>query len=92
MNHVHRKNYLGTILRQQRMLAAMSLKDLSVASGISVSHLYRIEKGERFPSAHTLSKLAVPLGLNEIELFRIVGYLSAQPDIKVKKFSNNWLG
>jgi len=45
-------------------------------SGVSSSHLGRIERGERFPSAHILRRIAEPLGLEEDELFTLAGYLS----------------
>ena len=48
-------------------------------SGVSSSHLGRIERGERFPSAHILQKIAKPLGFGEDELFTLAGYLSPQP-------------
>ncbi len=59
----------------------MSLKlvDLAKRSGVSSSHLGRIEVGERFPSAHILRKLARPLGFEENELFTLAGYLPARP-------------
>ena len=44
---------------------------------VSASHLGRIERGERFPSAHILRKIAGPLGFEENELFTLAGYLSA---------------
>ena len=47
-------------------------------SGVSPSHLGRIERGERFPSASILRKLAKPLGFEEDELFTLAGYLSPQ--------------
>jgi len=48
-------------------------------SGVSSSHLGRIERGERFPSARILRKIAKPLGFEEDELFTLAGYLSPQP-------------
>ena len=47
-------------------------------SGVSPSHLGRIEKGGRFPSARILRKIAEPLGFDESELFALAGYLSPQ--------------
>lgn len=47
-------------------------------AGISSSHLGRIERGERFPSARILRKIAKPLGFEENELFTLAGYLSPQ--------------
>ena len=72
------KNNLGAILRQQRVTIPLTLQELSVMSGVSPSHLGRIERGERFPSASILRKLARPLGFGEDELFTLAGYLSPQ--------------
>jgi transcriptional regulator with XRE-family HTH domain len=54
------------------------LQELAEKSGVSPSHLGRIERGERFPSAVILRKLAKPLGFEEDELFTLAGYLSPQ--------------
>lgn len=68
----------GAILRQQRVTVPLTLQELSAMSGVSPSHLGRIERGERFPSASILRKLAKPLGFEEDELFTLAGYLSPQ--------------
>ena len=47
-------------------------------SGVSASHLGRIERGQRFPSAHILRKIAKPLGSDEQELFTLAEYLTPQ--------------
>ncbi len=67
---------LATILKRQRLLLSLTLRQLSVRSGVSASHLGRIERGERLPSAYTLRKMAKPLGFDENELFRLAGFLS----------------
>jgi len=72
----HRKN-LGKILKEQRRSIPLTLQQLSDASGVSVSHLGRIENEERFPSAIILQRIASPLGYEEKELFTLAGYLSA---------------
>ena len=71
-------NDLARILRQQRVMRDLTLKELAANSGVSSSHLGRIERGERFPSAHILRKIAKPLGLAEGDLFTSAGYLSPQ--------------
>ncbi len=71
-------NNLGEIIRQQRLAAPLTLQQLSATSGVSSSHLGRIERGERFPSASILRKIARPLGFAEDELFTLAGYLSPQ--------------
>jgi len=73
-----KRNDLGKILKQRRIMIPLTLQELAVKSGVSASHLGRIEGGERFPSAHVLRKLAEPLGLSESELFTFAGYLSPQ--------------
>jgi len=71
-------NNLGKILRQQRVTLPLTLQELSAKSDVSPSHLGRIERGERFPSAHILRRIASPLGFEESELFALAGYLSPQ--------------
>jgi len=70
---------LGTLLKQRRVMTPLTLYKLSAVSGVSSSHLGRIERGERFPSASVLQKLAAPLGFDESELFSLAGYLSPPP-------------
>jgi len=72
-------NDLGKIIKQQRITIPLTLQELAAKSGVSSSHLGRIERGERFPSAHILQKIATPLGFEEDELFTLAGYLSPQP-------------
>jgi transcriptional regulator with XRE-family HTH domain len=69
---------LGRILKQQRVSLPLTLRDLSAMSGVSASHLGRIERGERFPSGSVLRRIAGPLGFEEDELFTLAGYLSPQ--------------
>ncbi len=57
----------------------MTLHELSAVSGVSPSHLGRVERGERFPSALILRRIARPLGFDENELFTLAGYLSSEP-------------
>ncbi len=73
------KSALGKIIRQHRVTVPLTLQELSATSGVSPSHLGRIERGERFPSASILHKIAKPLGFEEDELFTLAGYLSPQP-------------
>jgi transcriptional regulator with XRE-family HTH domain len=75
MNTYHNKD-LGRIIKQQRIAVELTLRELSLNSSVSPSHLGRIERGERFPSAHILQRIAKPLGFEESELFALAGYLS----------------
>jgi transcriptional regulator with XRE-family HTH domain len=67
---------LGKMLKQQRLSLPLTLRELSAMSGVSASHLGRIERGERFPSGSILRRIANPLGFEEDELFTLAGYLS----------------
>ena len=70
---------LGRILKQQRVAIPLTLQELASASGVSSSHLGRIERGERFPSAHILRRIAKPLGFDLNELLIMAGHLSPEP-------------
>jgi len=59
----------------------LTLQELARGSGVSASHLGRIERGERFPSARVLRRLVKPLGFEESELFTLANYLSPQPPV-----------
>jgi transcriptional regulator with XRE-family HTH domain len=78
INMVANDNKLGKILKQQRIAIPLTLQELAATSGVSPSHLGRIERGERFPSAHILRRIAKPLGFDEDELFTLAGFLSPQ--------------
>lgn len=56
----------------------LTLQELATRASVSPSHLGRIERGERFPSASILRKIAKPLDFEESELFALAGYLSPQ--------------
>jgi transcriptional regulator with XRE-family HTH domain len=71
-------NDLGKIIKQQRITVPLTLQELAKESSVSSSHLGRIERGERFPSARILRKIAKPLGFDEDELFTLAGFLSPQ--------------
>mgnify|MGYP002824731789 CR=1 FL=1 len=77
MNRDNMRN-LGEIIRQQRASIPLTLQELAIMSGVSSSHLGRIERGDRFPSAYVLRKIADPLGFEENELFTLAGFLSPQ--------------
>ena len=78
------ENNLSTIIKRQRIMTPLTLRELAAKSGVSASHLGRIERGERFPSANILRKIAKPLGFDEDELFMLAGYLSPGAPIRVE--------
>lgn len=70
---------IGKVIKQQRKNLSLTLRQLSEMSGVSKSHLGRIEQGLRKPSTHTLLKIAKPLGFDQIELLVVAGYLPSDP-------------
>ena len=72
-------NEIGKTLKQRRLMIPLTLRELAAKSGVSVSHIGRVERGERFPSGHILRKIAKPLDLDESQLLMLAGYLSPQP-------------
>jgi len=85
-------NGVGRVIKQRRLMAELTLSQLSASSGVSTSHLGRIERGERLPSASVLRKLAKPLGLSEVELFSFAGFLSPQASGAVKSVGQHNIG
>jgi transcriptional regulator with XRE-family HTH domain len=67
---------IGKLIKQRRVTIPLTLNELSDVSGVSPSYIGRIERGERFPSAHVLRRIAKPLGFQEEELFMLAGFLS----------------
>ncbi len=78
METIHDSNGkdLGKIIKQRRLAVALTQCELAASSGVSPSHLGRIERGERFPSARILSRIAKPLRFGADEIFVLAGYLS----------------
>lgn len=73
------------IIKQRRLMRGFTLEQLGEISGVSPSHLGRIERGERFPSARILRKLAKPLGFSEVDLFTIADFLPPQSSMEIDK-------
>jgi len=73
-------NELGKIIKQRRVAAGLTLKELAAESDVSSSYLGRLERGERSPSARVLGKLARPLGFGEAEMLTMAGLMSPQSE------------
>jgi len=78
------RNDLGRILKQRRLMLPLTLGELAASADVSSSHLGRIERGERYPSARILRRLARPLNFEEAELMSLAGYLSPEPPTALK--------
>ena len=70
------KDSIARIIKQQRILLELTQDELGKKVGVSHSLIGRIERGERFPSARTLRKLANVLDISEVELFIHADFLS----------------
>jgi len=69
---------LGRMIKQHRATVPLTLVEMAAHCGVSAAYLGRIERGERFPSARVLQKIARPLGFEEGDLLVLAGYLSPQ--------------
>lgn len=68
----------GAYLRRLRQAAKMSLPELARRSGVSASHLSRVETGWRStPAPRTIQRLAVALGVPVEEMLRKAGHIPA---------------
>jgi transcriptional regulator with XRE-family HTH domain len=74
-----KKRDLGRAIREQRKSIPLSLRQLSEMSGVSVSHIARVERGERVPSPSILNKIAKPLNFDLYELLIGAGHIPDDP-------------
>jgi transcriptional regulator with XRE-family HTH domain len=75
VDHESPQSLLGAILREQRELAALPMRQLAKSVGISNPYLSQIERGLRAPSDAVLEALATSLDLSVDELYRRAGYI-----------------
>jgi transcriptional regulator with XRE-family HTH domain len=66
---------LGSIIRQQRELAALSMRQVATAVGISNPYLSQIERGLRAPSDAVLSAIAESLQTTADALYSEAGFV-----------------
>jgi transcriptional regulator with XRE-family HTH domain len=67
---------LGDYLREQRLGAALSLRQLADQSGVSNPYLSMIERGMRNPSAQVLQQIAKALQISADQLYIRAGIIS----------------
>lgn len=66
---------LGAIIREQRELAALPMRQLAKSVGISNPYLSQIERGLRAPSEAVIEALAAALDLSAEDLYRRAGFI-----------------
>ena len=69
---------LGDYLREQRVAAKLSLRQLADQAGVSNPYLSQIERGLRRPSAEVLQQLAKALRVSAETLYVRAGILSPE--------------
>jgi len=69
---------LGDYLREQRLAASLSLRQLAEQTGVSNPYLSQIERGLRRPSAEVLQQLAKALRVSAETLYVRAGILNAE--------------
>lgn len=74
---------LGSYLREQRMSARLSLRQLAEQAGVSNPYLSQIERGLRKPSAEVLQQLARALRISAEQLYVQAGILDPD-DVEVR--------
>ena len=67
---------LGDYLREQRVSARLSLRQLAEQAGVANPHLSQIERGLRRPSAEVLQQLAKALRISAEQLYLRAGLIS----------------
>jgi transcriptional regulator with XRE-family HTH domain len=67
---------LGDYLREQRVSARLSLRQLADQAGVSNPYLSQIERGLRRPSAEVLHQLAKALRISAEQLYLRAGLVS----------------
>ncbi|HJV12744.1 MAG TPA: helix-turn-helix transcriptional regulator [Propionibacteriaceae bacterium] len=58
------ENLVGDLIRRQRELAELSMRQVAAMAGISNPYLSQIEHGLRAPSAEVLDTIAATLGIS----------------------------
>ena len=71
---------LGSYLREQRVAAELSLRQLAEQAGVSNPYLSQIERGLRKPSAEVLQQLAKALRISAEQLYVQAGILNPDDD------------
>jgi transcriptional regulator with XRE-family HTH domain len=72
---------LGDYLREQRVSAQLSLRQLAEQAGVSNPYLSQIERGLRRPSADVLQQLAKALRISAEQLYLRAGIVSPEEGI-----------
>ncbi len=64
-----KKETLGSVLKGQRQVFALTQRELAHKLGVKASHIAYLENGRRLPSLSLLARIADTLGLDKQRLF-----------------------
>jgi transcriptional regulator with XRE-family HTH domain len=70
---------LGSVIRAQRELAALPMRQFAAAVGISNPYLSQIERGLRAPSDAVLAAIAESLQMSAHDLYSEAGFIEPTP-------------
>jgi transcriptional regulator with XRE-family HTH domain len=76
---------LGSVIRAQRELAALPMRQFAAAVGISNPYLSQIERGLRAPSDAVLAAIAESLQTSAEELYAEAGFVDPTPEEDVDR-------
>ena len=74
---------LGDYLKEQRVAARLSLRQLAEQAGVSNPYLSQIERGLRKPSAEVLQQIAKALRISAEQLYIRAGIVSPEDGVGV---------
>ena len=63
---------VGTVIRRERSMLQLTMKELAERSAISVVYLGEIERGKKYPSSIVLERLAEALDMEVYDLLQLV--------------------
>ncbi|HEV8191325.1 MAG TPA: helix-turn-helix transcriptional regulator [Ktedonobacterales bacterium] len=63
---------VGTVIRRERSMRHLTMKELAERSAISVVYLGEIERGKKYPSSIVLERLAEALDMEVYDLLQLV--------------------
>ena len=75
---------LASIIKHRRISSLLTIEELGALSGVSLSHLSKIENGKRLPSTHILQKIARTLSFEATKLSMLAGFLSHGAPIRIE--------
>jgi transcriptional regulator with XRE-family HTH domain len=76
------RTVVGTVLRAERRLQGLTLREVAAVSGISVPYLSEIERGRKEASSEMLAAAAKALGLRLVDLLARAHLTLAEHDAR----------